>query len=449
MSNNIVEAIDAISSEVATNGFQPSSNNVTEALDNLSSILGSNKKSNNVVESLNYIKENISTYMSQQGSNKTTNWDQVANDLKNGNQDKYSIGQVLMTTFKDPYSDKVLDNPLRIVDFSTEELENGDQVQGMWLMPDYAQLKIPFSTFEGILICSEAIAPGNYYFAVSNASGGYNLNSYFAKGSFISFTLTKSVPVNGIIGALTDADRNYQANSNNGPYYITTYEPDRKTVIETVPVSKTSNNGTYLGRWNGAMGYVDPNPNLNSSVGIIRGFGNMIYQWLNSDNPEGGWWTPETEWSIAPKDEVYNLPGYLSLLPEDLVSNIKPVKIPFGAYNDPEFKYYKVVLPDKKQLYFAGSSFANMHPFEYFVENGGSNQPFETGHYWDYNSYAIPVHQRTSIFKPFGTVGWWIKQYGNISNIGTCDNGNGSPTAVDKYYGVYWDVMAVPIFFIG
>jgi len=448
MSNNIVEAIDAISSEVATDGFQPSSNNVTEALDNLSSIFGSNKKTNNVVESLNCIKENISTYMSQQGSNKATDWNQVANDLKNGNQDKYSIGQVLMSTFKDPYSDKVLDNPLRIVDFSTEELENGDQVQGMWLMPDYAQLKFPFSTFEGILICSEVLAPGNYYFAVSNASGGYNLNSYFAKGSFISFTLTKSVPVNGIIGAITDADRNYQT-IRNGPYYITTYEPDRMTVIETVSVSNTSNNGTYLGRWHGAAGSVDTNPNLNSSNGIINGKGGMIYQWLNSDNPEGGWWTPETEWSIAPKDEIYNLPGYLSLLPEDLVSNIKSVKVPFGAYANPEFKYYKVSLPKKKQLNFGNSSYADVHPFEYFVKNGGSNQPFETGHYFDYNNYAIPIHQRTSIFKPFGTVGWWIEQSCNITNIGTCDDYNGAPTVVDKYYGSYWDIMAVPIFFIG
>lgn len=221
-----------------------------------------------------------------------------------------------------------------------------------------------FDQIEALYYCENGLLSGTYSFklmeGVSENQGG---------GKQYQFTLTKAVPVGGII--MFPWGYGKQAID----ISISTYSSKSSvTPIETVIVTEGTE-GTFLGTTDGNSA------NMNHSQRIRYGSGNWkesaIRQWLNSNKEQGKVWTPQTIFD-RPAEWANNVNGFMYGLEEgfiDVVGEIDNITITNDIYEcDSNICSFdttrdKFWMPSITEIYnIVDGSIAQGSQFEYFAD---------------------------------------------------------------------------------
>lgn len=247
-----------------------------------------------------------------------TTWDQIAALSRNGLLQKlYDYGDQLADKWTDTAGSKEYEFPWHISHFDTEELEDGEQIQGTYLEAHYTTpFSLQFSN-RAFLRCPNGLAAGTY-----NVTIGANWGNNAVKDTTWKFTLAQAVPEGGSVAGFTQmpdvAPSNWKA---------TSYAADGITKIETVAISSgTTEDGTNLG----TMNFATRNGDLNSMQETAYGWNRWKYsaarQWLNSEQPKGKWWVKQDEWDVAP-DQLATKDGFLCGMPVEMLKVLKKIKV--------------------------------------------------------------------------------------------------------------------------
>lgn len=208
----------------------------------------------------------------------------------------------------------------RVVGYDTIKAADESLTHTMILETKYAYSKasgaaisIQFGQLQALYHCQNQLEAGTYNFTLMNADiadGG---------GKTYTFTLSNPVPAGGVltfpwtfgINAETVKIISFASNLADEP-------------IETVSVSVGSD-GTSLGLVDGTV------EGLNYQDRFRYGSNNYaqsaIRQWLNSSESAGNVWIPKTKFDRPP---IYknSISGFMSGLPEDFLSVVKPASVP-------------------------------------------------------------------------------------------------------------------------
>lgn len=207
----------------------------------------------------------------------------------------------------------------RVVGYDTIKAADESLTHTMILETKYAYSKasgaaisIQFGQLQALYHCQNQLEAGTYNFTLMNADiavGG---------GKTYTFTLSNPVPAGGVltfpwtfgINAETVKIISFASNLADEP-------------IETVSVSVGSD-GTSLGLVDGTV------EGLNYQDRFRYGSNNYaqsaIRQWLNSSESAGNVWIPKTKFDRPP---IYknSISGFMSGLPEDFLSVVKPASV--------------------------------------------------------------------------------------------------------------------------
>ena len=302
---------------------------------------------------LERVADSLAILASSKASEMTMDWPTLARLVKTGGAKSIlSIGDLVEESWTDksPAEPKEYSLPWGVRHFGTVELADGTTVDGMYLETQYAHVKgVQFSHQRAFLKCPEGLAAGTYYFTIETKWG-----SNVAAGDVVCFTLTQDVPAGGRIAGCY-----YAPDSTKDKWRIYSYS-DAFTILETVtPTFEVSEGAVDLG----IQKHSSRNGNINSCQEMAFGWNrwstSAMRQYLNSAADKGAWWTPQDEFDIAP-DQLTQIPGFLSGLPEEMVNAMLPVRTrtylntvndttEYGvAYDD---TYDKVFLPSLNQMY--------------------------------------------------------------------------------------------------
>lgn len=166
---------------------------------------------------------------------------------------------------------------------------------------------IQFDNTEVLYKAEIALSAGTYHFTLL---AGYDTN--YGGGKTLQFTLTKPIPVGGVI--MFPWGYNTQSTATK----ISTYETQvSTTVLESVAIAEGTG-GTDLG-------VADGKGKLNHSHRIRYGSNNWkesaLRQMLNSDKTNGTFWTPQTKYDRPPSWNATEN-GFMAGLPADFLDVI-------------------------------------------------------------------------------------------------------------------------------
>lgn len=345
------------------------------------------KKTTELEEDLNLLKEYV------KGTNFPETWEQVVLAIKSKlHKEMYAVGDKFSNIWKDTNnSNKEYDNPLRINHFEDGlELEDGTTVNGMWLQAVYAHLKgVQFSHQQAFYVSEEGMVAGTYCIGFD-----YTWGNNVKKGDYWNFTLTKDVPAGGKLAGFYGAPD--QA-SNNWRVYV--YSADGKTVLETVSMVNSGQDGTLLGVMT-AYGNDTLNGIQQMAYGDNRYATSAIRQYLNSDKPKGEWWAAQTKWDIAP-DQLNQIDGYLCGMDPELLAVLKPVKVvtycntvtATGQKQVKDITYDKVTLISLEQMYINPQIAGEGEAHEYYKELNGTSTKFQQWQTYEIlKTFAVENH---------------------------------------------------------
>ena len=247
-----------------------------------------------------------------------TTWDQIAALSRNGLLQKlYDYGDQLADKWTDTADQKDYEFPWHISHFDTEELEDGEQIQGTYIEAHYTTpFGLQFSN-RAFLRCPNGLAAGTY-----NVTLGANWGTYAVKDTVWKFTLTQAVPEGGSVAGFAQMPDVAPAN-----WKATSYAADGITKIETVAISSgTVSDGTALGTMNSATRNGDLNSMQEAAYGWNRWKYSAARQWLNSEQPKGKWWVKQDEWDVAPS-QLATKDGFLCGMPAEMLKVLKKIKV--------------------------------------------------------------------------------------------------------------------------
>lgn len=312
-------------------------------------------------------------------------WDAVAQAVAGGyGPSLFSIGSTFTEPWKDTANNNTAyDNPWRVNHFSDVELQDGTTVPGMWLQNVYAHpFGVQLSHHRAFYACPDGLAAGTY-----NVGFGDNWNTNVVKGKVYQFTLTKAVEKGGRLAGFYRIP-----DTKPTEWKVYSYGADGKTLNETVDIAEGSE-GTSLG----SMLANKRTGNLNSlqetGYGWNRWSTSALRQYLNSDKPKGGWWTPQDQWDIAP-DELATKDGYLCGMDQEMLNNILPVKtvtyvntVNDGTTDSFDVTYDKVNLISLEQMYINPQHAGEGEAHEYWKRVNGTDTKWQ-----QYQTYPILKH---------------------------------------------------------
>ena len=312
-------------------------------------------------------------------------WDAVAQAIAGGyGPSLFSIGSTFTEPWKDTANNNTAyDNPWRVNHFSDVELQNGTTVPGMWLQNVYAHpFEVQFSHHRAFYACPDGLAAGTY-----NVGFGDNWGTNVVKGKVYQFTLTKAVEQGGRLAGFYRIP-----DTKPTEWKVYSYGADGKTLNETVDITEGSE-GTSLG----SMLANKRTGNLNSlqetGYGWNRWSTSALRQYLNSDKPKGGWWTPQDQWDIVP-DELATKDGYLCGMDQEMLNNILPIKtvtyvntVNDGTADSFDVTYDKVNLISPEQMYINPQHAGEGEAHEYWKRVNGTDTKWQ-----QYQTYPILKH---------------------------------------------------------
>lgn len=282
----------------------------------------------------------------------------------------FPVGTQLVNTYTGK-DGKVYDCPWDVV--KTDDIaegETGTTAPAMVLQMHYASLEdIQFSAYQAFFVVPEAgLVAGTY-----NVKMGLDWGTNVKNGTVYQFTLTKNAPAGARLTGFYNAPDVAPAN-----WKVYVYKDQQKSeLLETCNVSAGST-GTNLGTF-----LTKPNGNLNGlhpvGYGDNRWYKSAYRQYLNSDAPAGGWWTPQDEWDMKP-DHADTIPGFLAGFSDDFKNALTRVKVvTYGntVIDDGSavVTYDKIFLPSLQEIYCSPQVSGEGTYWPYWKERTGAKTP--------------------------------------------------------------------------
>lgn len=271
---------------------------------------------------------------------------------------------------------------------------------------------LQFDAPEAFYYCETALTAGTYYFTIDSTydTANNDLSAY-------QFTLTQDVPAGG---QLTFPWGNTEASVVKVNSFASRTST---TAIEQVSVTEGTD-GQNLGNLTIAGDFSN---NLNSIERVRYGSNNYkesaIRQWLNSDQPAGNVWTPQTKWDRPPA-WVATADGFMRGMDADFLATVGRTHIVVsrntvcdgGGYDEMDDFFF---LLSKREVYMGNevASVIEGEPYPYYSDYSDLSAP-GTG----VDSNRIKYRGRNAQY-------WWLRtpysRYGYVvRTVGTAGNLN-------------------------
>lgn len=264
--------------------------------------------------------------MVEQHVEESANWQEIGEIVRKGLAPSvFSIGDQLVTTWKDTSNSMEYTVPMDIVHFGDVELADGEIVPGMFLQWHYATpFGVQFDQNEAFYVPTSALPAGTYHFSMGNGWG-----THVVSGKNYQFTLTKEVPANGQL-QLGTASSEVSGLPDNAPstWRVRTYaSASTKDPLEVVTLTEGTT-GADLGVLSSSTKFSSSGMNnmQRSAYAYNRWAQSGVRQYLNSDKNSGAWWTQQNSFDRAP-NEHWTKNGFLTGFDADFLAQIKPVKL--------------------------------------------------------------------------------------------------------------------------
>lgn len=345
----------------------------------------------------------------------------------------YAIGDQINIPWKDGSTEYTW--PFDVTHHGQYELESGEIVPGMALQAHYASpFTLQFDAQEAFYIVkNNPLAPGTY-----GVTMGFTWGSNVVKDKVYQFTLTKEVPVGGVLTGFTGAP-----DQKPDTWKVKSYASQSATeALETVTVAEGDVGvklGTFLAAGDG---------NINSLHRVAYGYNNNkqsgIRQYLNSD--ADNWWTPQNEYDRPPA-ELASHKGFMAGFDQDFLSIVGATKIVTaknyitdgGTSAAPEYDvtYDKFFLPSLEQMYIKPQASGEGDYWEYYKRTLGVSEPVaQYGTYPRLIKYALnaktsPQYVRLrSANRGLANGTWYVSTSGYVTNSSASNSYRFAPACV-------------------
>ena len=328
---------------------------------------------------------------------------------------KYSIGDQISEPWVDIKTKTSYDNPWRINHFGDATLENGNTVHGVWLQNVYAHLYgVQFSHPRAFCKCPDGYSAGTFHITFGATFGKAT------SGKSYQFTVLNDIPAGAKMAGFY-----YMQDADPSSYKVYIYSADGKTILETVSTVTEGTGGTDLGTMLLAQRNVNLNSMQETAYGWNRYIGSALRQYLNSSAGISEWWTAFDAFDIAP-DQLTQIPGFLSGLPDTMKEVILPIKTTTYANttNDgggADITYDRVTLPAVEQMYINPQISGEGEAHDYWKQvNGTTTLYAQGGTYPDLIHYAVENHTSAQYVRlrsasRGGACGtWYVGASGNV-----------------------------------
>lgn len=269
-------------------------------------------------------------------------------------------------------------------DFFTET------VPGMLVQWHYATpFGVQFNQFQAFKYCEEQLPAGTYNVIIGDTWG-----NNCVKGKTYQFTLTKPVPAKGQLAGLYRAP-----DVSPSEWKVYSFESNTATdPIETVAMVEGTG-GTALGTL--SFKPTSPLNGLQSTAyGYNRWAQSAMRQWLNSEEANGKWWTPQHNFDRTP-DQLKEKHGFLTGFDEEFTKRLKATKVSTwkntltdnGDTDGIEVTYDKVFLPSLEAMSINPQKAGEDDVWEYWKRASGmaeKMQQYKT--YPQIRTFAIENH---------------------------------------------------------
>ena len=243
--------------------------------------------------------------------------EQIARIVRSGNASKvFQIGDQITVPWTDNSTGVTYSVPHDVVSFDNAMLKNGESVSAMYLQWHYTTPRdVTFDDREAFYCSSDGeLATGQYNFV-------YQGNTYV-------FTLTKKVPVNGVITVVRESNSFTLTTRKKAG---TSFLNEMIDIIEPRITATIGSGGTPLGSFDN----ITVTKTNNTFDNALFGYGNWsqsnIRQWLNSKK-ESNWFKAQNPFDFQ-SSRYKNVAGFMSGYEEDFLSCIKPVLVPVATSN--------------------------------------------------------------------------------------------------------------------
>lgn len=351
-------------------------------------------------------------------ANLTKSWNAISHLSKAGEtKNIFNIGDMLTDTWKDVADNKEYNFDWHIAHFADMENKLGESVPGMIIQMHWAHpFGVQFSHPRAFLACPDGLAAGQYYFTIESK---YGEAGNVLAGDAVSFKLANAVPAGGRIAGLYQAPDNKKAN-----WRVYVYSADGKDVLETVtPTFEVA--GTSLGTMHSSTREGNLNSMQETAYGWNRWKTSAMRQYLNSSAEKGKWWEAQDQWDIAP-EQLATKAGFLSGLPEDMVSAIRLTKVTTYTNTvqdggEADVTWDKIFLPALEQMFITPQIAGEGETWEYWkAVNGTGNKWNQYGTYPELIHHAVENHTSAQVVRlrsahrGYANYTWYVSASGGV-----------------------------------
>ena len=293
-------------------------------------------------------------------------WKDIQTVVRQGNaKNLIKPGDIFNANYK--YNGKTYTMPWHVCDVRNIKTPEGETKEAVIIQSHLVSpIEVPFDTYEAFYVAKEELPAGTYHI-VPDAW------SKIKAGDVWSFTLTKPLPVGGVLCGF----ENVASYGTESTYTIKSYATvSDLTEIEAV-TARVGTEGTLLGNWVAAG-----NAELNSIQRVSYGYGrwrdSFQRQWLN--NKGTGWWKPQNEYDRPPSN-VESLEGYMTGFDDEFLNVLRPF-VSVTAKNNvtdgggTEETADVFALPALEKMYITKQVAGEGEPFTYWKEVSGKAEPF-------------------------------------------------------------------------
>lgn len=339
--------------------------------------------------------------------------------VQSGNASQvFNYGDQIILPWTDKATGKTYECPLDVVHFGDVTLADGETVPGMLVQWHYATpFGVQFNQFQAFKYCEEQLPAGTYNVIIGDTWG-----NNCVKGKTYQFTLTKPVPAKGQLAGLYRAP-----DVSPSEWKVYSFESNTATdPIETVAMVEGTG-GTALGTL--SFKPTSPLNGLQSTAyGYNRWAQSAMRQWLNSEEANGKWWTPQHNFDRTP-DQLKEKHGFLTGFDEEFTKRLKATKVSTwkntltdnGDTDGIEVTYDKVFLPSLEAMSINPQKAGEDDVWEYWKRASGmaeKMQQYKT--YPQIRTFAIENHtspqgvRLRSAHRGNSHYAWCVNSDGNV-----------------------------------
>lgn len=339
--------------------------------------------------------------------------------VQSGNASQvFNYGDQIILPWTDKATGKTYECPLDVVHFGDVTLADGETVPGMLVQWHYTTpFGVQFNQFQAFKYCEEQLPAGTYNVIIGDTWG-----NNCVKGKTYQFTLTKPVPAKGQLAGLYRAP-----DVSPSEWKVYSFESNTATdPIETVAMVEGTG-GTALGTL--SFKPASPLNGLQSTAyGYNRWAQSAMRQWLNSEEANGKWWTPQHNFDRTP-DQLKEKHGFLTGFDGEFTKRLKATKVSTwkntltdnGDTDGIEVTYDKVFLPSLEAMSINPQKAGEDDVWEYWKRASGMAEKMQQHKtYPQIRTFAIENHtspqtvRLRSAYRGTSSNTWYVGSDGSV-----------------------------------